>query len=243
LLAQRHVKRFAFCLMAACGNDVGVQPDASGPPGSPIVMVTSPRTGDAFYPTETVRVEWTATDEDASVSCDVTTTGSSPITIASKVAAMSGKQTSVSWSLSGVTAAAYQVRVACADANKLVGNGVSPMFVVSGLPQNVSFASQIQPLLTASCTSMACHDAIQPQQGLDLVTGHAYAQLVSVASTECSTSMLVKPGAPSDSYLVVKLAGGGTCSTGSRMPKAATAWSSDQIQLVRDWIANGAPNN
>jgi hypothetical protein len=63
-----------------------------------------------------------------------------------------------------------------------------------------------------------------------------------VKSIQCTELDLVKPGAPDQSYLVFKLQGSGSCFQGSRMPKSAPL-STAEIQLVRDWIANGAPNN
>jgi hypothetical protein len=70
-------------------------------------------------------------------------------------------------------------------------------------------------------------------------------ELVGVAAGEmpCTTYKLVAPGLPDQSYLVLKLQGSSACFSGSRMPKGMPALTAAQIQLVRDWIANGAPNN
>ena len=53
----------------------------------------------------------------------------------------------------------------------------------------------------------------------------------------------MRAGQPDQSYLVWKLQGSGGCYSGSRMPKGASALSASNLQLIRDWIANGAPNN
>lgn len=82
-----------------------------------------------------------------------------------------------------------------------------------------------------------------PQQGLDLTAARAYAAIVNVTASQCSSEKLIAPGAPDQSYLIAKLVGTGTCYTGSRMPKTEPAFSAAQIQLFRDWTANGAPNN
>jgi hypothetical protein len=72
----------------------------------------------------------------------------------------------------------------------------------------------------------------------------SFAELVNKPSTQCGAMKLVDPGAPERSYLVLKLAPTGTgCFQGTRMPKADSALTPDEIQRVRDWIANGAPNN
>jgi hypothetical protein len=53
----------------------------------------------------------------------------------------------------------------------------------------------------------------------------------------------VLPGQPDQSYLTFKLQGSGPCFSGVRMPRGSTALSATQMQLIRDWITNGAPNN
>jgi hypothetical protein len=54
--------------------------------------------------------------------------------------------------------------------------------------------------------------------------------------------MLVKPGAPASSYLMDKLLGANLC-MGSQMPKAGQSLPSTQIDTIRNWICQGAPNN
>ena len=107
----------------------------------------------------------------------------------------------------------------------------------------MSYATQVQPILTASCTSAQCHDASMPQEALDLTAANSYAELVGVASRQCPTNLLVQPNTPTESYLVIKLQGSGACFKGTRMPKPPESVSGASLQLVRDWIANGAPNN
>ena len=242
--------RLIALLMAvgACGNDVGRgEPDAAGvggPPGSPVVTISTPRMNESFYPSQSVTAMWSAVDDDTpTITCDVSAvTGTSSIAIATPMAA-SGTAMSSTWSISGAAAGAYRIRVACTDANNLTGVGLSPQFFVSAPPQNVSFATQIQPLLTANCTGNACHDAMVPAEGLNLTAAASYGELVNKPSGQCSAYKLVEPTAPERSYVVMKLSAGGPCFIGTRMPKAAMALSSTQIQLVRDWIYNGAPNN
>jgi hypothetical protein len=147
------------------------------------------------------------------------------------------------WTLSGVAAGTYRARVACTDKNNLTGVGLGATFTVSAPPQDVHYATQLQPIWTATCTGSACHDATQPQSGLNLTASASFAELVNVASGDCPSEKLVEPGHPERSYLVQKLQGSGSCFIGTRMPKAAPALSTAQIQLVRDWIVNGAPNN
>jgi hypothetical protein len=54
--------------------------------------------------------------------------------------------------------------------------------------------------------------------------------------------MRVAPGSVATSYLVNKLTGQGLCS-GNLMPPNGGPLSSTQLDLIRAWICNGAPNN
>ena len=108
---------------------------------------------------------------------------------------------------------------------------------------SLSFAGQVQPILTANCGGAACHSGNKPAQGLDLGSAAAsYAALVNVASAQCTTTKRVLPSQPTMSYLIWKLQGSGTCFTGSRMPKGAPLSAAD-MGTISAWIASGAPNN
>lgn len=100
----------------------------------------------------------------------------------------------------------------------------------------------MQPIFTANCTSNGCHSGTRPAESLTLEAGKSFAELVNGASSECGARKLVAPGAPSSSYLMDKLLGTNLCS-GSQMPKAGTSIPSTQIDLIRGWICQGAPNN
>ena len=119
-----------------------------------------------------------------------------------------------------------------------------------------SFASDIQPILTPSCAvgGSTCHSAMGTGGGLQLDAAHAYAHLVNVPSTQLPSVRLVDPGHPETSFLLHKLAGdmytavpGCTMNTqncGQRMPMVGGVTLTDaQIELFRQWIAAGAPNN
>lgn len=106
----------------------------------------------------------------------------------------------------------------------------------------ISFAGQIQPILTANCATTGCHVGVQPKAGLLLTAGKSYGELVNVASSACAGKSLVVPGAVDQSYLMNKLTGVGMCA-GTAMPKAGGQLPADQIDLFRSWICNGAPND
>ncbi|MRG97358.1 PE-PGRS family protein [Polyangium spumosum] len=104
---------------------------------------------------------------------------------------------------------------------------------------SVAFAD-VQTLLTASCAVGGCHSGAAPKQGLDLTSANAHAALVNVAADQCAdgTRMRVKPGEPSESYLIDKMMNVDKCA-GNRMPPSI-ALSDDKIQTVSDWICGGA---
>jgi hypothetical protein len=231
--------------LVGCGTDRVPALFDAPPPGTPLVTVTAPRLNEAFYATQAITIEWSAIDDDASLVCAVRASdGTAMHVIATDVAAAPGTAASATWTPAGVApSASYRAEVTCTDPGGLIGSDVSGTFAITEPPQPVDYATQVQPILTASCTSAQCHDATNPQEALDLTAANAYAELVGVASRQCPTNLLVEPNTPSESYLVIKLQGAGSCFKGTRMPKPPESISAAELQLVRDWIANGAPRN
>jgi hypothetical protein len=106
-----------------------------------------------------------------------------------------------------------------------------------------SFSAQIQPIFSASCTSAGCHRRPgMVAADLDLGAGNAHAALVGVSSTQCDpTRLLVDPGDPDASYLIDKILGV-DLGFGTRMPKMGSLTPAE-IQLITDWVAEGAADN
>jgi hypothetical protein len=75
---------------------------------------------------------------------------------------------------------------------------------------------------------------------LDLRTGTSYGELVSVLATS-EPILRVVPGSPDGSYLVMKLEG--RQSVGDRMPQTGAPLDSIDLANIRNWIAQGAPDN
>lgn len=232
--------------LSGCGNDIAHGPDAP-PAGTPLVTVSAPRLNQAFYMSQTAMVTWAVVDDGGSARCDITALdGTTRIPIATGVTAGSGVVMTTPWTLTSVALSdAYVAEVRCTDDSSppLIGTGTSAVFAVVGPPQQVSYASQVQPIWAAKCISNACHDNTMPQERLNLTASVSRAAMVGVASQQCPSTKLVNAGNPDQSYLMFKLQGSGPCMTGSRMPKGASALTAGQLQLVRDWIVNGAPNN
>lgn len=105
-------------------------------------------------------------------------------------------------------------------------------------PPGVSLSTLQAQIFTPMCSG--CHPP--NGGGLDLRSGQTYGSTVNVASSQQPSLMRVKPGDPDNSYLMRKLAGVSGI-TGSRMPQGGPFLSAQDLQLVRSWISQGAPNN
>jgi hypothetical protein len=84
-----------------------------------------------------------------------------------------------------------------------------------------------------------CHSGAGAPQGLRLDAGNAYALLVGVPSTEQPGVLRVSAGDPNNSYLIQKLEG--HAASGERMPAGLPALPQADIDVIRQWIAAGAP--
>ena len=127
----------------------------------------------------------------------------------------------------------------------VVGDSFSPQRTdtvsVTIIPR-VSFSTDVQPIFTASCVNAGCHPGGGAPFPLQL--NQSYARLVGVLATNgigtCSGDKRVEPLNADASVLVKRIMG--TCGL-AQMPLGSTPLSSAQIQLIRDWINQGANNN
>lgn len=96
-----------------------------------------------------------------------------------------------------------------------------------------------QTIFGAICAR--CHTGATAPRGLRLDSEeNSYAFLVNHASDEVPSLMRVNPGKPDQSYIVKKIEGASDI-VGGQMPLGGPYLSQEQIKLIRDWIANGAP--
>ena len=100
-----------------------------------------------------------------------------------------------------------------------------------------TFASIQDNIFTPVCTG--CHSGAAAPAGLRLDEASSYALLVGVASAEVSSLLRVDPGNPGDSYLMQKLQG--SAAVGARMPLGGPFLDDATIDVIRQWIADGAP--
>jgi hypothetical protein len=113
-------------------------------------------------------------------------------------------------------------------------------------PATVSFANDIVPLFAElsnggyGCADAGCHG------GAFLSSNYSVASYEAVLTPGDEVTnrriCLVKPGAPEDSYLVMKLEGR-TGIDGVQMPNGQNPLTAEDLQKVKTWILEGARDN
>jgi hypothetical protein len=114
-----------------------------------------------------------------------------------------------------------------------IGSGSMP---TEGL--TADFQSIQDNVFTPIC--VRCHSGASAPQGLQLDAAHSYAMLVGVPSTEVPGLDRVDPGNPDNSYIVLKLEGAAGI-VGVQMPFGGPYLPQSTINVIRQWITNGAP--
>lgn len=93
--------------------------------------------------------------------------------------------------------------------------------------ENVSFKNDIQPILEGRCAK--CHGGEFPTEGLNMAT---YETLMAGSQN----GQVIIPGDSNNSLLFEKVESG-------EMPKRGSALTAEQIELIQQWIDEGARNN
>ncbi len=97
----------------------------------------------------------------------------------------------------------------------------------------ISFSKDILRIFTnngaKTCARSGCHSGSRPAAGIDLQAGVAYDDIVNVDD-------LILPGDPDNSRLFQQVDSG-------RMPRNGGKLADADIERLRQWIADGAPNN
>jgi hypothetical protein len=108
------------------------------------------------------------------------------------------------------------------------GTGLAP--TLSSIQANV---------FSVSCAVAGCHGGSSAQFGLRLDPGFSAGNLINVPSPRAPNLIRVVPGNPDASFLIQKLEG--TQSLGERMPLFGPYLPQSTIDVIREWIRNGAP--
>ncbi|MDX2198853.1 MAG: hypothetical protein SF069_07765 [Phycisphaerae bacterium] len=151
------------------------------------------------------------------------------------------------------------MRPSSAIAGRLIVAGAAGLlFFAAGCPQSppaddeapdpnstISFANQVQPILSAECAS--CHRA----GGFAALTGialrldsatNSFNDLTTLRSGRVSGAAFVVAGDPDASYFFEKINDDDPRS-GARMPLGDSALTENQIETIRLWILQGAADN
>jgi hypothetical protein len=105
-------------------------------------------------------------------------------------------------------------------------------------PLTPDFQSIQDNVFTPICTR--CHSGAGAPEGLQLDAAHSYALLVGVPSAEVPSVLRVKPGDPTDSYLIQKLQDSSGI-VGAQMPFGGPYLPQSTIDVIQQWITEGAP--
>ena len=112
----------------------------------------------------------------------------------------------------------------------------------------ISLSRDVQPIFNRSCALSGCHSGSSPQASMSLEAGMIYDPVlgaVGVSSLEAPGLKRIDPGSSLSSYLVAKLedkqasVGG----IGDRMPLGSPPLDPIEIQVIREWIDQGAQDN
>ncbi|HZF18512.1 MAG TPA: hypothetical protein VE008_02265 [Burkholderiales bacterium] len=94
-------------------------------------------------------------------------------------------------------------------------------------------------VFNVNCAVPGCHGGAAAQQGLRLDAGFSAGNLINVASPRDPNLIRVIPGNPDGSFIVRKLEG--TQTLGDRMPDFGPYLPQSTIDVIRQWIQDGAP--
>jgi hypothetical protein len=93
-------------------------------------------------------------------------------------------------------------------------------------------------VFSVNCAVPGCHGGTAAQQGLRLDPGFSAGNLINVASPQDPTLTRVIPGNPDGSFIIRKLEG--TQTVGIRMPAFSPPLPQATIDVIRQWIQDGA---
>jgi hypothetical protein len=124
----------------------------------------------------------------------------------------------------------------CAGNGEGLDQNGRPIADNSNVALAANFDSIQANVFTPICS--VCHSGATAPQGLRLDAANSYALLVGIASSEVPSLQRVQVGNPDGSYLLQKIVG--NASVGDRMPDGGPYLPQATIDVIRQWIADGA---
>src|SRR5256884_8305829 len=94
-------------------------------------------------------------------------------------------------------------------------------------------------VFSVNCAFSGCHGGGTVPFGLRLDPGFSAGNLINVPSPRDPNLIRVIPGDPDASFLIQKLQG--TQTLGDRMPDGGPYLTTAQVNVIRQWIQDGAP--
>ena len=106
-------------------------------------------------------------------------------------------------------------------------------------PSEATLSAIQDKIFDTNCALSGCHAGSSPQLGMSLEAGEAFSNIVNVQSQERADLQRIDPGNPEGSYLLKKVRGDADI-VGMRMPLGRSNLSGEDIELIRQWIEDGA---
>lgn len=213
------------------GQIVPPNPVDVGDDQAPTVSLTSP----GATVSGTVTLEATASDDTGVIEVRFLVDG---VLIDSDASA----PYSVDWDTTAVSDGDVTLTAEAEDAAGNVGTSAGVDVTVQNAVA-VTLTEIQQQVFTPICS--VCHTGPTSgslPSGMNLSTAaDSFAALVGVPSLQVGSLDRVEPNDPDNSYIIQKLEG--TAAVGGRMPQGGPFLNQDTVDMIREWIANGAPNN
>lgn len=149
---------------------------------------------------------------------------------------------SIDWDTTAVANGDVILTAEALDARGNTGSSNSVVVTVANAAP-VTLTQIQDEVFTPTCAVSGCHDGggnVLPRS-MDLRAGNSHASIVNVPSEQVALDR-VEPGDPDASYLIDKLEGNQAAGT-SQMPFGGTALDQATIDMIRQWIAEGALDN
>ncbi len=108
-----------------------------------------------------------------------------------------------------------------------------------GEREPVTLARLATEIFTPKCATSGCHAGAAPAAALSLEADRL-AEMIDAASNQEEGAKLIDPGNPDGSYIIRKVKGTGG---GKQMPIGMDPLTPEEIQMIVDWVAAGAPTS
>jgi hypothetical protein len=150
----------------------------------------------------------------------------------------------LSVSLRGIKPGKVKLKITASSAGKRDVDKLKVSCLPSTTP--ISYAQQVEPIVTQKCAYSGCHDTFSASGGQVLDAGMGYANSVN-ARASIGKRLRVKPGSIKQSEMARRLLGQGIAPDGTAMPQGCPTVPPDngcltdvEMFTILAWIATGA---